>query len=139
MDRNAFGPKTVQHDLEPVTAHVVAAYHNAGGDVGGSSFLDHGGDPIRDGYSVGGHEGVPEAISHNRNISPAQFQNHRDAVRRAAPTDRSVIAGTWAENGSSVLDASTHVHDRDVAAHLQAKRGERAVYNANIGEEENLR
>jgi hypothetical protein len=122
-----------QADLEPVTAHVAAQYHNA---HGGSSFFVHGGNPAISGYAVGG-AGIPERSIDREHLSPEEMQEHRDHVRQKT-SDPDAVAGTWVEDGKSVLDASTVVHDRQFAKHLQVKRGERAVYNLNTGREEDL-
>ena len=129
--------ETYQGDLEPVTAHVVAQYHN-NGDPRGSSFMAYGGARVSQGYVVGGHEGVPERSLPTETITPEEYQAHRDNVR-AHSKDPEVITGTWGEDGKNILDASTHVEGRDRAKALQVKRKERAVWNASEGKEEDLR
>lgn len=123
----------IQADIEPVTAQVAANYHNA---HGGSSFYVHGGNYATKGYAVGG-SGVPERVIPSAHLSPEQFQEHRDHVR-ASTSDANAVAGTWVEDGKTVLDASTVTHNRDHAKHLQNLRGERAVFNLNTGREEDL-
>ena len=125
----------VQLDMEPVTAHVAAMYHN---QHGGSSFYVHGGARAAEGYAVGGLEGAPETTYDSPTITPEQYQAHRDRVR-ANVKDENAVAGSWVEDGKSVMDASNVVLNRDQAKTLQTKRGERAVYNLTSGEEENLR
>lgn len=129
------GDGTIQMDLEPVTAHVVAQYHAA---HGGSSFFVHGGERAHHGWSVGGLQGMPETTVPSQTISPDQWQAHRDAVRSkiSAPT---AVAGSWAENGNSVMDASNVVGAREEAASLQRHREERAVWNLHENKEEDLR
>jgi hypothetical protein len=122
-----------QADLEPVTAHVAADYHNT---HGGSSFFVHGGDYATSGYAVGG-SGIPETTIHRPTLTPDEYQSHRDRVR-AGTKDPGAVVGTWVENGKSVLDASTVVQSRQFAKSLQKKRGERAVFNLNTGREEDL-
>jgi len=126
---------SVQLDLEPVTAHVVAQYHNANG---GSSFAVHGGERARDGWAVGGLEGTPESSVDSARISPEDYQSHRDKVRTSVKHP-DAIAGTWVESGKSVMDASQAVLDRSTAKHLQIHRNQRAVFNLKTGKEENLR
>jgi acyl-CoA synthetase (AMP-forming)/AMP-acid ligase II len=126
---------SVQTDLEPVSAHVVAQFHNS---HGGSSFYVHGGERATEGYSVGGLHGVPATVVDSPTITPAQFQEHRDKVRKAVK-DRDAVAGTWVEDGKTVMDASNVVTDRDRAKRLQVSRGEKAVYNLSEGREEDLR
>lgn len=123
----------IQDDIEPVTAQVAANYHN---QHGGSSFYVHGGNYATKGYAVGG-SGVPERSIPSEHLSPEQFQEHRDLVR-AHTSDADAVAGTWVENGKTVMDASTVTHSREHAKHLQVKRGERAVFNLNTGREEDL-
>lgn len=137
MSRNEefAGDGSVQLDIEPITAHVVAQYHNQNH---GSSFLAYGGGRVSSGYIVGGHKGVPETVLVGDKIDSKQYQAHRDHVRNLVK-DRSVIAGTWSEKGRSVLDASNAVPSRDEAKSLQIARGERAVYNADAGKSEDLR
>lgn len=125
----------VQLDMEPVTAAVVAQYHNANG---GSSFYVHGGKRADEGYSVGGLGGAPETTIDSPTITPEQYQAHRDRVRDSVK-DPNAIAGSWVEDGKSVMDASNAVIDRDDAKALQTSRNERAVFNLKAGKEENLR
>lgn len=126
---------TVQLDLEPVTAHVVAQYHNANG---GSSFYVHGGERATQGYSVGGLHGVPETTVSSPTISASDYQSHRDKVRKSVK-DKDAVAGTWVEDGKSVMDASNVVTSREDAKKLQKARGERAVYDLNTAKEVDLR
>lgn len=137
LRRGFHNSRTYQADLEPVTAHVAAQHHNSGNPKG-SSFLAYSGEPVRSGYVVGGHDGVPERDLPGETITPEQFQEHRDFVRRHSK-DETVIAGTWGENGQTVLDASTNIMSRDLAKSEQIRREQRAVWNANTGEEEDLR
>lgn len=130
--------ETYQADLEPVTAHVVAQYHNSQENPKGSSFLAYGATPVTDGYVVGGHEDVEERNLPSETITPEQYQEHRDFVR-AHTKHPDVIAGTWGEDGKTVLDASTSVDGREKAKDLQVKRKQRAVWNASAGREEDLR
>lgn len=125
-----------QADLEPVTAQVAAQYHNK---HGGSSIYVHGGNMPTKGYAVGGLPGVPEQNVDSPNLTPHQVQANRDRVRDAYPGDPSAVAGSWQENGRSVLDGSSIFHDRSKAARAQSKRDQRAVYNISKGKEEDLR
>jgi hypothetical protein len=129
------GARGVQLDMEPVTAHVAAQYHNK---HGGSSFYVHGGARATEGYAVGGLEGAPETTIDRPTITPEEYQAHRDRVR-ASVKDENAIAGSWVEDGKSVMDASNAVLSRDQAKALQIKRGERKVFNLSSGEEEDLR
>jgi len=122
-------------DIEPVTAAVVAQYHNA---HGGSSFYVHGGGRADHGWSVGGLQGAPETSVDSPRITPEDWQRHRDRVR-AQVTDKNAIAGTWVEDGKSVMDASNAVQSREDAKALQAARNQRAVYNLHENREEDLR
>jgi len=136
MHRGAVGPDgSVQLDLEPVTAHVVAQYHN---QHGGSSFHVHGGQRATSGYAVGGLQGVKESITDSPVLRPEEFQEHRNKVRTKVSVPEA-IAGTWVEEGRSVMDASERVPDRHSAKVLQVARNERAVYNLSTGQEEDLR
>lgn len=123
-----------QADLEPVTAHVVAQYHNANG---GSSFHVHGGERAKSGYAVGGLEGAPESVGSDP-LTADEWQSHRDRVRSSVKNPQA-IAGTWNEGGKSVMDASEAVASRDEAKRKQIDRGERRVYNLGSGQEEDLR
>lgn len=127
--------RTYQADLEPVTAEVAAQYHNT---HGGSSFYVHGGDRAVEGYVVGGLEGAPETHVDGEHITADEFQAHRDRVRSQV-SDSNAVAGSWAEDGRSVLDASNVVQTAEEAKRLQVARDERAVYNLSAGREENLR
>lgn len=136
MHQGAVGPDgSVQLDLEPVTAHVVAQYHN---QHGGSSFHVHGGQRATSGYAVGGLQGLKESITNSPVLRPEEFQEHRDKVRTKVASQEA-IAGTWVEGDQSVMDASERVPDRHTAKVLQIARGERAVYNLGRGQEEDLR
>lgn len=130
--------ETYQADLEPVTAHVVAQYHNDPAN-GGSSFRAYGGEMATGGYIVGGHQGVPERKLHSKKITAEEYQEHRDYVR-AHTQDANVIAGTWAnDEGDTDLDASNVVEEREEAKRLQRQRKQKAVWNATAGKEEDLR
>ena len=139
LQKGILGPdQTYQADLEPVTAHVVAQYHNAGGEEGGSSFYVHGGEAATSGYSVGGLEGAPETTTEHQDMAPKEYQEHRDRVRESVKNPNA-IAGTWVEGGRSVMDASERVPDKHTARVLQIARNQRAVYNLGKGREEDLR
>lgn len=136
LHKGVLGPdETYQADLEPVTAHVVAQYHNT---HTGSSFQVHGGGRAKSGYSVGGLEDVPETTTDSPTMRPEEWQGHRDEVR-ARVKEPDAIAGTWVEEGKSVMDASERVPDRHTARALQIARKQRAVYNLSTGNEEDLR
>lgn len=127
--------RTYQADIEPVTAAAAAEFHNT---HGGSSFYVHGGERATQGYAVGGLEGAPEKWIEGEHLTPAQFQQHRDRVR-AQVADHNAIAGSWTSEGATVLDASNAVTDKDEAKRLQKSRDERAVYNLEKAQEEDLR
>lgn len=127
-------PRWVQYDIEPVTAHVVAQYHN---QHGGSSFYVHGAERATSGYAVGGLEGTPETITEQRDMTPEEYQAHRDRVREST-TLNNAIAGTWVENDKSVMDASEAIPDRDEAREMQVEREQRAVYNLDKDMDEDL-
>ena len=125
-----------QADLEPVTAHVAAQYHNA---HGGSSFYVHGGNRATTGFAVGGMKNVPEQTIDSHRITPEQFQANRDRIRNLQPHDANAVAGSWEESGHSVLDGTSVLRNQDAAKRLQVSRGERAVYDLGADKEVDLR
>lgn len=113
-----------------------AAYHNA---HGGSSFYANRDGRASYGWAVGGMKGAPETTVPRAEISPSEYQQHRDKVKKVAPDATDAIAGTWVENGKTVMDASEVFHDRRSAHQAQTERHERAVYNLHEDKAEDLR
>ena len=129
--------RTYQSDIEPVTAHVAAQYHN---EHGGASFNSLTGDRAAQGYAIGGMRKVAESHTNSPDISATEFQAHRDRVRSAYPNNEKAFAGTWRnDEGKSIFDASQVEKSRSKAAKLQTKRGEDEVFNLGKQKGEDLR